>query len=95
MVDRLPQPRHLHRRRRVARNRKVHFYGQVDLELTYGLVRNRLTDFDRYSIAIERYLGAAAGNRAATWLDYTSPRVSAAHDPIDKVLNSYLSSRSG
>ena len=49
----------------------------------------------RYLIAIERYLGAALRNRAATWLDYTSPRVSAAHAPIDKVLNSSLSSGSG
>jgi uncharacterized protein YutE (UPF0331/DUF86 family) len=51
--------------RRMARfrNRIVHFYGQVDLQLVFGLLQNRLTDFDRYIIAIERYLGATPEGR--------------------------------
>lgn len=39
------------------RNRIVHFYGQVDLPTVYGLIQNRLSDFDRYLTAIETYLG--------------------------------------
>lgn len=39
------------------RNRIVHFYGQVDLHIVYRLLQDRLTDFDRYLYAIERYLG--------------------------------------
>jgi len=38
------------------RNRIVHFYGDVDLRLVYRLLQDRLADFDRYLIAIERYL---------------------------------------
>lgn len=44
--------------RRMARfrNRIVHFYGEVDLRTVYGLLKDRLEDFDRYLTAIERYL---------------------------------------
>jgi uncharacterized protein YutE (UPF0331/DUF86 family) len=38
------------------RNRIVHFYGDVDLSLVHRLVRDRLTDFDRYLAAVETYL---------------------------------------
>ena len=39
------------------RNRIVHLYGDVDLRMVHGLLRNRLGDFDRYLSAIEAYLG--------------------------------------
>ena len=39
------------------RNRIVHFYGQIDLPRVFRLLQDRLTDFDRYLVAIERYLG--------------------------------------
>ena len=42
------------------RNRIVHFYGQVDLSRVFRLVQDHLTDFDRYLVAIERYLGRGA-----------------------------------
>ena len=44
--------------RRMARfrNRIVHFYGQIDLPLVYRLLQERLGDFDRYLVAVERYL---------------------------------------
>jgi uncharacterized protein YutE (UPF0331/DUF86 family) len=44
--------------RRMARfrNRIVHFYGEIDLRLVYQILQERLGDFDRYLIAIERYL---------------------------------------
>jgi uncharacterized protein YutE (UPF0331/DUF86 family) len=44
--------------RRMARfrNRIVHFYGQIDLPLVYRLLQERLDDFDRYLVAVERYL---------------------------------------
>ena len=46
--------------RRMARfrNRIVHLYAQVDLPTVYHLLQERLGDFDRYLIAIERYLPA-------------------------------------
>ncbi len=40
------------------RNRIVHFYGDVDLLEVYAILQQRLTDFDRFLTAIERYLGA-------------------------------------
>ena len=43
------------------RNRIVHLYAQVDLPTVYHLVQERLADFDRYLIAIERYLPATRG----------------------------------
>jgi uncharacterized protein YutE (UPF0331/DUF86 family) len=44
--------------RRMARfrNRIVHFYGEVDLKQVYGVLQDRLEDFDRYLMAIERYM---------------------------------------
>ncbi|OFV93655.1 MAG: hypothetical protein A3G76_14645 [Acidobacteria bacterium RIFCSPLOWO2_12_FULL_65_11] len=42
------------------RNRIVHFYGEIDLRLVYGLLHNHLEDFDRYLAAIERYLSRKA-----------------------------------
>jgi len=42
------------------RNRIVHFYGQVDLSRVFRLLQDHLTDFDRYLVAIERYLGRGA-----------------------------------
>lgn len=45
------------------RNRIVHFYGDIDLRLVYRLVRERRSDFSRYLIAIERYLGNVAGRQ--------------------------------
>lgn len=42
------------------RNRIVHFYGEVDLRLVYGLLGEHLTDFERYLAAVERYLGRTA-----------------------------------
>ena len=44
--------------RRMARfrNRIVHFYDEIDLRLVYQILQERLGDFDRYLIAIERYL---------------------------------------
>jgi len=50
--------------RRMARfrNRIVHFYGQVDLGMVYRLLQDRLTDFDRYLVAIERYLSRPSGS---------------------------------
>jgi uncharacterized protein YutE (UPF0331/DUF86 family) len=49
--------------RRMARirNRIVHLYAQVDLPTVYRLLQERLADFDRYLIAIERYLPASRG----------------------------------
>lgn len=46
--------------RRMARlrNRIVHLYAQVDLPTVYRLLQERLGDFDRYLVAIERYLPA-------------------------------------
>lgn len=46
------------RLRRVARfrNRIVHFCGEVDLRTVYGLLKDDVEDFDRYLMAIERYL---------------------------------------
>jgi uncharacterized protein YutE (UPF0331/DUF86 family) len=41
------------------RNRIVRFYGAVDLRIVYRLLQERLSDFDRYLAAIERYLGGA------------------------------------
>ncbi|HEV8348088.1 MAG TPA: DUF86 domain-containing protein [Vicinamibacterales bacterium] len=38
------------------RNRIVHFYGKVDLRTVYGLLQDRLDDFNRYLTAIEQYL---------------------------------------
>jgi uncharacterized protein YutE (UPF0331/DUF86 family) len=38
------------------RNRIVHFYWDVDLAEVYRILRDRLTDFDRYLVAIEGYL---------------------------------------
>ncbi len=48
--------------RRMARfrNRLVHFYGDVDLRMVYGVLGSRLGDFDRYLTAIERYLAPGA-----------------------------------
>jgi uncharacterized protein YutE (UPF0331/DUF86 family) len=40
------------------RNRIVHLHAQVDLPTVYRLLQERLADFDRYLIAIERYLPA-------------------------------------
>jgi uncharacterized protein YutE (UPF0331/DUF86 family) len=44
--------------RRMARfrNRIVHFYGRVDLRLVYDLLQGRVSDFDRYLVAVESYL---------------------------------------
>jgi uncharacterized protein YutE (UPF0331/DUF86 family) len=42
------------------RNRIVHFYAQVDLHTVYGVLQDRLGDFERYLAAIERYLGPRA-----------------------------------
>jgi uncharacterized protein YutE (UPF0331/DUF86 family) len=44
--------------RRMARfrNRIVHFYGRLDLSLVYDLLQRRLSDFDRYMVAVESYL---------------------------------------
>jgi uncharacterized protein YutE (UPF0331/DUF86 family) len=42
------------------RNRIVHFYWDVDLKEVYRLLRKRLDDFDRYLVAVERYLGKPA-----------------------------------
>lgn len=44
--------------RRMARfrNRIVHFYAQVDLRSVYHILKTRLSDFDRYLVAIEKYL---------------------------------------
>jgi uncharacterized protein YutE (UPF0331/DUF86 family) len=42
------------------RNRIVHLYGQVDLAVVYRILQDRLADFDRYLVAIERYI---AGNQ--------------------------------
>jgi uncharacterized protein YutE (UPF0331/DUF86 family) len=44
--------------RRMARfrNRIVHFYGRIDLSLVYDLLQRRLSDFDRYLVAVESYL---------------------------------------
>jgi uncharacterized protein YutE (UPF0331/DUF86 family) len=44
--------------RRMARfrNRIVHFYGRIDLRLVYDLLQRRLSDFDRYLVAVESYL---------------------------------------
>lgn len=54
--------------RRIAfRNRIEHLYGQVDLRLVYRLLHERLDDFDRYAVAVERHLGGGqhpAGRRA-------------------------------
>lgn len=38
------------------RNRIVHFYGEIDLRIVYELLHSRLTDFERYLAAVERYL---------------------------------------
>jgi len=38
------------------RNRIVHFYGEIDLRRVYRLLQSHLADFDRYLVAIERYL---------------------------------------
>ena len=45
--------------RRMARfrNRIVHFYAQIDLRAVYRMLEDRLSDFDRYLVAIEKYLG--------------------------------------
>ena len=43
------------------RNRIVHFYGAVDLRIVYRVAQERLSDFNRYLAAIERYLGPAPG----------------------------------
>jgi uncharacterized protein YutE (UPF0331/DUF86 family) len=44
--------------RRMARfrNRIVHLYAQVDLPTVFGLLQDRLDDFDGFLAAIERYL---------------------------------------
>jgi uncharacterized protein YutE (UPF0331/DUF86 family) len=42
------------------RNRIVHFYGRVDPAKVYRVLEERLSDFERYLAAIERYL---AGGR--------------------------------
>ena len=39
------------------RNRIVHFYGRVDPKKVYRVLEERLSDFERYLAAIERYLG--------------------------------------
>jgi uncharacterized protein YutE (UPF0331/DUF86 family) len=38
------------------RNRIVHFYGNVDLDMVLRLAQERLEDFSRFLVAIERYL---------------------------------------
>jgi uncharacterized protein YutE (UPF0331/DUF86 family) len=38
------------------RNRIVHFYWDVDPAEVYRILREHLTDFDRYVVAIEGYL---------------------------------------
>lgn len=38
------------------RNRIVHFYAKVDLAYVHRLLQERLDDFDRFLIAVERYL---------------------------------------
>lgn len=45
--------------RRMARfrNRIVHLYARVDLGAVYRILVEHLGDFDRYLLAIERYLG--------------------------------------
>ncbi len=40
------------------RNRIVHLYAEVDLRMVYGLLRDRLGDFDRFLAAVERYLAS-------------------------------------
>ncbi len=40
------------------RNRIVHLYAEMDLKTVYGLLRDRLGDFDRFLAAVERYLAA-------------------------------------
>jgi uncharacterized protein YutE (UPF0331/DUF86 family) len=42
------------------RNRIVHFYGEMDLQRVFNLLQGHLGDFDRYLVAIERYLGRGA-----------------------------------
>jgi uncharacterized protein YutE (UPF0331/DUF86 family) len=39
------------------RNRIVHLYWDVDLDLVYAYLTGRLADFDAYLAAIEAYLG--------------------------------------
>ena len=39
------------------RNRIVHLYWDVDIDLVYGYLTGRLGDFDSYLAAIEEYLG--------------------------------------
>lgn len=39
------------------RNRIVHLYWNVDLDLVYGYLTERLGDFDSYVTAVEKYLG--------------------------------------
>lgn len=39
------------------RNRIVHLYWDVDLDLVYGYLTDRLGDLDSYLVAIEDYLG--------------------------------------
>lgn len=41
------------------RNRIVHFYWDVSLKDVYRILQDRLSDFDRYVVAIERYLTAS------------------------------------
>lgn len=42
------------------RNRIVHFYGRIDLARVYRLLHDHLSDFDRYLVAVERYLDPTA-----------------------------------
>lgn len=42
------------------RNRIVHFYGEMDLQRVFRLLQDHLGDFDRYLVAIERYLARGA-----------------------------------
>jgi uncharacterized protein YutE (UPF0331/DUF86 family) len=39
------------------RNRIVHLYWDVDLDLVYDYLTSKLADFDRYLTYIETYLG--------------------------------------
>jgi len=43
------------------RNRIVHFYWEMDLDEVYRLLTQKLTDFDEYLAAIEKYLDPPGG----------------------------------
>lgn len=38
------------------RNVVVHMYERVDLELVYGIYRRHLNDFERFALAVEKFL---------------------------------------